>query len=156
MLDTMEPGSLWFFDNFELDGRARGGKNLLLMGYDVITGGMRIKPYKHKFEIGEIADEIFVEEDLARRKVRVVVGADGDGAMRLLKTAARKRGIAFLPIPPYSPHLNPVESAIGTFKMMAGAVMLAACSSGGALTTEHAAFAATYVCCALRTSASCS
>jgi hypothetical protein len=78
--------------------------------------------------------------------VRVVVGADGDGAMRLLKTAARKRGIAFLPIPPYSPHLNPVESAIGTFKMMAGAVMLAACSSGGALTTEHAAFAATYVC----------
>ena len=61
----------------------------------------------------------------------------------LLKTAARKRGIAFLPIPPYSPHLSPVEAAIGTFKMMAGAVMLAACSSGGALTTEHAAFAAT-------------
>ena len=80
-----------------LDVKARGGKNKLLMGYDVITGGMRIKPFKHKFEIGEMADEIFVEEGLNRRKVRVVVGADGDGAMALLKTAARKRGIAFLP-----------------------------------------------------------
>ena len=146
LLDTMEPGPLWFFDNFELDVKARGGKNKLLMGYDVITGGMRIKPFKHKFEIGEMADEIFIEEGLNRRKVRVVVGADGDGAMALLKTAARKRGIAFLPIPPYSPHLSPVEGAIGLFKMMVGAVLLSACTETGALTTEHAAFAAAYVC----------
>ena len=115
-------------DCIELDFKTRGGKKHMLLMLDVATGGLRVKGFKHKHEVGEYFDEYIVEESLHKREIRVTVGADGDGAMSLIKNAARKRGVAFLPIPPYSPHLNPVEGAVNIFKQAVTSVLLSACT----------------------------
>ena len=58
---------------------------------------------KHKYEIADQWDQAIVEESLHKRQdVRVTVGADGDGIMALIKEVSRKRGVAYLPLPPYS------------------------------------------------------
>ena len=87
-------------------------------------GGLRIRAVKHKFEIADQWDELIVEESLHKRKdVRVAVGADGDGVMALIKEASRKRGIAYLPLPPYSDVLNMVECAVNYLKVGVASVL---------------------------------
>ena len=75
-------------------------------------------------------DEVIIEESLHKQSTCVTVGADGDGAMALVKEACRRRGLAWLDIPPWSPHLNPVEAAMGRFKQKL--------ADGGPLTVELA------------------
>ena len=101
-LDMLEPGELIFADINKLDFKTRGGKKYMLLMLDVATGGLHIKGIKHKHKVGKHFDEYIVEESSHKREIRVTVGADGDGAMALVKDAARKRGVAFLPIPPYA------------------------------------------------------
>jgi hypothetical protein len=66
--------------------------------------------------------------------------------MALVREAARKRGISFLPIPPYSPHLNMVEGAVNHFKQVVVTVLFSACSVDGPITTRHVWHVAEFVC----------
>jgi hypothetical protein len=91
-LDALEPGELIFVGNIELDFKTRGGKKHMLPMLDVATGGLRVKGFKHKHEAGEYFDEYIVEESLHKRGIRVTVGADGDGAMSLIKDMRRASG----------------------------------------------------------------
>ena len=133
-------------DTIELDFKTRGGKKCMLLMLNVATGGLRVKGIKHKHEVSKHFDEYIVEESLHKREMRVTVGADGDGAMALVKDAARKRGVAFLPIPPYSPHLNPVEGVVNIFKQAVTSMLLSACTEEGPLIVANGLWAAEYVC----------
>ena len=90
-------------------------------------------------------DEVIIEESLHKQSTCVTVGADGDGAMALVKEACRRRGLAWLDIPPWSPHLNPVEAAMGRFKQKLASVLLAACTDSGLLTVDLAHHAVSFV-----------
>ena len=144
-LDTITPWSIIFTDNIEVAHGEGFETTKLLVVYDLATNGIRVKPFKRKYDLGIIFDEIIIEESLDKRTTRVTVGADGDGAMKLVKEACRKRGVNWLDIPPWSPHLNPVEGAIGHFKQTMASVLLAACTRDGPLTPRLAHHAATYV-----------
>jgi hypothetical protein len=144
-LDTIEPWSIIFTDNIEVAHGEGYETTKLLVVYDLATNGIRVKTFKRKYDLGNIFDEIIIEESLDKRTSRVTVGADGDGAMKLVKEACRKRGVNWLDIPPWSPHLNPVEGAIGHFKQTMASVLLSACTSDGPLTPRLAHHAATYV-----------
>ena len=116
--------------------------------YDVATNGLRVKPYKRKYDLPMLFDEVIIEESLHKRSTRLTVGADSDGAMALVKEACRRHGLAWLDIPPWSPHLNRVEAAMGCFKQKLASVLLAACTDGGPLIVElahHAASCRTFV-----------
>ena len=145
MLDTFQPWSIVFVDNITVSHGKGAADTKLLLAYDVATSGMRVKPYKHKHELGELMDELIVEEALDKRKHRVTVGADGDGAMVLAKEACRRRNVSWLPIPPWQPHLNPVELAVSHLKASMASVMMAACTEDGPLTTAYGHYAARYV-----------
>ena len=118
----------------------------MLLMLDVATEGLHIKGIKHKHEVSEHFDKYIVEESLHKREIRVTVGADGDGAMVLVKDAACKHGVAFLPIPPYSPHLNPVEGMVNIFKQAVTSVLLLACTEEGPLTVTNVLWVGEYVC----------
>ena len=145
-LHSLEPWELHYTDVIELDFKARGGIFMLLLVADVATGGLRVEGMQRKDQSGEAYDEIAVSEALHRRGIRIVVGADGDGAMRLVKDVARRRGISFLPIPPYSPHLGRVEFAVRHFKECVYSVLLPAMKKDGPITAMHCLFAAKFVC----------
>ena len=119
---------------------------MLLLVADVATGGLRVEGMQSKEESGNVYDEIVVNEALHRREIRIVVGADGDGAMRLVKEVARRRGISFLPLPPYLPHLGRVEFAVRHFKECVYSVLLPAIKKDGPVTAKHCLFAAKFVC----------
>jgi hypothetical protein len=145
MLDTIEPWSIIFTDNITMVHGKDTPDTKLFVAYDVATNGIRVKPYQNKHELGEIMDRIIVEEALHKRSKRVTVGADGDGAMSLVREACFKRGVSWLPIPPWQPHLNPVELAVSHLKAGIASQLLGACSEGGPLKPAHAHYAATYI-----------
>jgi len=146
-LDTFEPWTLIFLDVVYINLEAKQGKRSWLVVYDVATGGLRIRAVKHKYEIATQWDQIIVEESLHKRKdVRVTVGADGDGVMSLIKEVSRKRGVAYLPIPPYSYVLNMVEGAVNYLKVGVASILLSACTTDGPLTVRDVNAAAEHLC----------
>ena len=146
-LDTFEPWTLIFLDVVYINLEAKQGKRSWLIVYDVATGGLRIRAVKHKYEIATQWDQIIVEESLHKRKdVRVTVGADGDGVMSLIKEVSRKRGVAYLPIPPYSYVLNMVEGAVNYLKVGVASILLSACTTDGPLTVRDVNAAAEHLC----------
>ena len=64
----------------------------------------------------------------------------------LVREVAQRRGISFLPLLPYSPHLNQVESAVYHFKECVYSMLLLAITEGGPITVKHCLSAAKYVC----------
>ena len=145
MLDTIEPWSIVFVDNITMAHGKGFPDSKLLVAYDLATSGIRIKTYKHKHELGELMDEIIVEEALNKRSQRITIGADGDGAMALVREACRRQGLSWLPIPPWQPHLNPVELAVSHLKECTASVLIGACTPGGPITPALAHYAAKYI-----------
>ena len=144
--DTLEPWSLHFVDPCYFDIKLYGKNAIALVFYDYVSRGMRVKFITNAYLCGDAYDEFVVEESIDKRSVRVTVGTDGDGAMKLVKNAAQKRNIGYLPIPPWSPNMNPVEKAIDVLKVTTMSVLLAACTKDGPITTAFVVFAAPYVC----------
>ena len=144
-LDTFEPWTIMFADNITIPHGKGIPDTKLLVVYDVATAGLRIKPYEHKHELGELMDEVIVEEALNKRSARVTVGADGDGAMALVRETCRKRGVSWLPLPPWQPHLNPVELAVSHLKACTASALLGACTEDGPITPKLAHHAAQHV-----------
>ena len=145
-LHSFKPWELHYTDVIELDFKARGGIFMQLLVADVATGGLRVEGMQRKDESGDAYDEIVVGEALHWRGIRIVVGADGDGAMKLVKEVARRRGISFLPLPPYSPHLGQVEFAVRHFKECVYSILLPAIKKDGPVTAKHCLFAAKFAC----------
>ena len=144
--DTLEPWSLHFVDPCFFDIKLHGKKAMALVFYDFVSKGIRIKFVTSLYMSGHTYDEFVTEESIDKRSVRVTVGTDGDGAMKLVKHAALRRGIGYLPMPPWSPNLNPVEKAIDVVKVTTMSCLLAACTKDGPITTAFVVFAAPYVC----------
>ena len=97
--------------------------------------------------IAEQWDDIIMEESLHKRKdVRVTVAADSDGAMALIKETSHKRGLAYLPIPPYMYMLNMVEGAVNYFKAGVASILLSACTTTSPLTVRDVNTAAAHLC----------
>ena len=69
--------------------------------------------------------------------------------MTLVTESVRRRGVAFMPIPPYSPHLNLVEGAVNIFKQAVSSILLSAASREGPITNAWLFEAAVYACCTL-------
>ena len=66
--------------------------------------------------------------------------------MSLIKEVSRKRGVAYLPIPPYSYVLNMVEGAVNYLKVGVASVLLLACTTDGPLTVRDVNAAAEHLC----------
>ena len=66
--------------------------------------------------------------------------------MSLIKEVSRKRGVAYLPIPPYSYVLNMVEGAVNYLKVGVASILLSACTTDGPLTVRDVNAAAEHLC----------
>ena len=113
---NMPPWSLAFCDDITLAHKVKGGRPRMLVAYDCVTGGIRVKHERSKAFHGPALDEIITEEALDKRPYKVTIGSDGCGSMVHLRNVAKERGLDHWPLPPYAYKLNPVEGAIRHFK----------------------------------------
>ena len=113
---NMPPWSLAFCDDITLAHKVKGGRPRMLLAYDCVTGGIRVKHEHSKADHGPALHEIITEEALDKRPYKVTIGSDGCGSMVHLRNAAKERGLDHWPLPPYAYKLNPVEGAIRHFK----------------------------------------
>ena len=140
------PWALVFADLITFDFRVRGNKAHLLVVYDLVTDGVRVRPVKRKAEIGDEWDKLVTMESLHLRPHKVTVVTDGCGAMHgILADRALRRGIDHMPIPPYQPHLNNVEGIVGSFKADVACCLKAACVEGGPIHEAYVMACSEYV-----------
>jgi hypothetical protein len=142
---NMPPWSLAFCDDITLAHKVKGGRPRMLLAYDCVTGGIRVKHERSKADHGPALHEIISEEALDKRPYKVTIGSDGCGSMVHLRNAAKERGLDHWPLPPYAYKLNPVEGAIRHFKESVTCALMGAVTPGGVLTEECAPWAADYV-----------
>ena len=64
---NMPPWSLAFCDDIALAHRVKGGRPRMLVAYDCVTGGIRVKHERSKADHGPALDEIITEEALDKR-----------------------------------------------------------------------------------------
>ena len=117
--DKLRPSELLFADEIEFEQfKVKGKKPSMLLVYDAMTGGIRVKAENSKREHGEWFREMAIQEAWNKRGHKVTVSSDGCGSMTYLRDAALDLGIDHWPIPPYSSRFNLAEQAIGSFKAM--------------------------------------
>ena len=150
-ISVMQPGSLWFVDIIVLDFKVTGKKQGMLVCWDIVGGGIRVRPLKRKADAGIEFDKIITSESLDKRGYKVTISGDGCGAVGgkgdgggLVKNAAFARKLDFYPLEPNRPQLNPVEGLIAAFKADVACVLLPAIKGGG-IDESHICLAAEYV-----------
>ena len=141
----MFPWQLVFVDRVCFDFKLRGSKVHMLVVYDLVTGGVRVRPSRSKAEDGIEFDKIITMESLDRRPYKVTVATDNCGAMTLVADAAQARHLDYLPLVPHQPHLNVVEGIVASFKADVAACLLNACVDGGPIHEGFIHYAAEHV-----------
>ena len=144
--DKLRPSELLFADEIEFEQfKVKGKKQSMLLVYDAMTGGIRVKAENSKREHGDRFRELAIQEAWNKRGHKVTVSSDGCGSMTYLRDSALDLGIDHWPIPPYSPRFNLAEQAIGSFKATVTACLLGASADKGPIDASYVQYAAEYV-----------
>ena len=144
-LSSMPPWSLIFVDEISFDFHVKGKRQHALLAYDLVTGGVRVKLSHKKSEHGLELDRIITNESLDKRDYKVTIVSDNCGSMNLVRDAALKRGLDWLPTPTYQPHLNVVEGYVRHFKEDVAASLLGAIKEDGPIDEQFIVHAIEYV-----------
>ena len=80
-ISAMQPGSLWFVDIIALDFMVTGKKQGMLVCWDIVSGGVRVRPLKRKADAGVEFDKVITSESLDKRGYKVTISGDGCGAV---------------------------------------------------------------------------
>ena len=105
--EQLRPSEPLFADEIEFKQlKVKGKKQSMLLVYDAMTGGIRVKAENSKREHGERFRELAIQEAWNKRRHKVTVGSDGCGSMTYLRDAALDLGIDHWPIPPHFPKVQ--------------------------------------------------
>ena len=144
--EQLRPSELLFADEIEFEHfKVKEKKQSMLLVYDAMTWGIRVKAENSKREHGERFRELAIQETWNKQGHKVTASSDGCGSMAYLRDAALDLGIDHWPIPPYSPRFNLVKQAIGSFKSTVAACLLGASAEDGPVDASYVQYAAEYV-----------